>query len=93
MTFLQVEIVGWVSRDFPGWVEVRFTDAHGAVHVFHEKAPVVGVDHAPSDGEIACEVISVAAAVVTITTARPWRIASVDHQDVFDVHRAQLREP
>lgn len=100
---LKVTIVRWVSDDFPGFVECRVRDAHGAMHVFHEKVPVVtrlnltGESPLPRDTAIACEVVRSRTSesggrIITIDVEHPWGLETLDGLTVLDVAAEQLLE-
>ena len=54
-------VTRWVDDAFPGWVEVRFTDADGNVVVLTDKVPVFGLDARdialPCAVELSCVVL------------------------------------
>ncbi len=88
---LRCEITRWVSEDpQPGVVEARFVDAAGSTWVFHEKTAMfpnwdaLGPDaDYPLASAIAARVLAVAtgadgSTLITVTTAWPWHISSVD---------------
>lgn len=94
MPAFAVQIVRFVDDSFPGFVECEFIDAKGRVHRIIEKEPVVSAqvlraDNAfPQLGKIACEVgentrDDAGRALVTVSTARPWGIASTEGQTSF----------
>lgn len=100
---VEVDIVRFVDRDFPGWVECQLVDAFGAVHLIHEKVPVVTTDDLADDatfpvpGMIAGEVIEewqddCGRSVVKLDTTRPWAIESIDGTTTFVLHSSRLKQ-
>ncbi|SEQ16435.1 hypothetical protein SAMN05216188_102264 [Lentzea xinjiangensis] len=90
------QAVRWLDDEFPGTLEVRLTDAHGTVWSLVDKAPVF-IDPSltpevvlPVDVEVACEVVRVDGESVTVSTARPWGVATADGFDEFRVTLHQL---
>ncbi len=102
MPDIRAQAIRWISDDFPGFVECRFSDVWGITHLVHEKVPVVttlSVDARtllPVDVLLACELISVrvegACAVVTVTTEKPWAIDSTAGLSRFELAPDQLGE-
>jgi hypothetical protein len=41
---VKIEIVNFVDDHFPGFVEFHLTDAHGRVHTFVDKVPIVSLE-------------------------------------------------
>jgi hypothetical protein len=99
---LRCQIVRWVSDDFPGWVEARFTDATGKAWTLVDKVPIFTVEPLRADstlpraGMIRCVLLG----------RRPdpsgrglVRVRAIDHprndDDVeeFDVEQGQLVGP
>jgi hypothetical protein len=96
---VRITITAYVDNgSYPGWVECRLVDAYGRTWMFREKEPVVSavpLDAAsayPHVGEIACEVLGRAGGVVTVSTALPWGIESVEGVSRFDVPESALIE-
>lgn len=96
MTFVTVQIVRFVDDSNPGWVECEFADSAGRRHVFIEKAPIVtsedlsGSSVYPRPGCVRCEVLrryrdENGVELVTVTTARPDDIESIDGLSEFTV--------
>jgi hypothetical protein len=103
-TYLRAEIVGWVSDDFPGFVECRFADKSGREWIIVEKLPVLTRADLRPDGQfphpvlIACEVIArrrddAGRDIAEITTETPWGIAATDGTTGFQVNAELLQEP
>jgi hypothetical protein len=103
MVGVKASITRWVSDDQPGFVEFRFTDAHGQVRAFIEKAPVVTLEELDASSEfpracaIACTVLGRAPGcdgreIVTIDTSNPWGVGATDGMTVFEVQTDQLVE-
>ena len=93
---LAVRITAAKCFDFPGWVACEFTDAHGRVHAFVEKAPVVAESSFrldgpyPRAGVIACEILSTqrdaaGQLLVRIDMSRPLGVESSGGVSVFEV--------
>jgi len=80
------EIVRWIDDDFPGWVEARLVDAHGAVWTFHDKEPLFSRDNLtasssyPAAGTIRCQVVEEddAHGLAVIETSSPDGVTAVD---------------
>lgn len=100
-TYIRAEISRWVSDDFPGVVECRFTDRLGAEWVIVEKAPVLcdGVRSSsrfPRPILIACEVIArrkdrTGREIVDITIDAPWGISASNGTSTFELFAEQLQ--
>jgi hypothetical protein len=55
-------VTRWIDPEFPGWVQVVFTEANGNTVAVVDKLPVLGVDADdttafPFDADIDCEVL------------------------------------
>lgn len=92
---VEVEIVR-VDAAFPGWVECRLIDAHGDVHWFHEKVPIVSAAHLdaagphPARGLIRCSLIgrhrdAGGKDLIVVDTRAPDDVESRDGVTRFDV--------
>lgn len=102
MISVKVEITRLMDDAQPGWVECKLIDAYGREHRFVEKVPVVSLEDLdassayPRPGSIDCEVIERrfidGAEIVTINSAMPWAIESVDGEEVFCVRSDQLKD-
>lgn len=102
MISVKVEITRFVDDGQPGWVECKLVDAYGREHLFLEKVPVVSLEDLdgssayPLPGLIGCEVIERklidGVEIVTINSAMPWSIESVDGEEVFCVRSDQLKD-
>jgi hypothetical protein len=101
-TYIQAEIARWISDDFPGFVEWRFSDKFGKEWRGVDKAPVLTTLTVRSDSQfplpvlIACEVIatrrdSAGREIADITTKTPWGIAATDGTTVFQLYAEQLQ--
>lgn len=101
-TFVTGRAVRWVSDEpFPGWVEVRLTDAHGVAwslfdkpHVFDDEGRLRGNTAYPVEVRVACEVVgrgrlADGTEVLTVSTRLPWGIEAADGRTEFlvDVHQ------
>ena len=102
MNSVKVEITRLMDEGQPGWVECKLVDAYGREHLFVEKVPVVSSENLdassayPQPGSIDCEVIERkfigGVEIVTINSAKPWAIESVDGEEVFCVRSDQLED-
>jgi hypothetical protein len=101
MTSVSVEVTRFVDDHFPGFVECTLTDAHGQVHTFVEKAPVVSTESLvanskyPCAGVIACTVEAdftdpLGRKLARINTEHPWNIESSSGETKFVVASTQL---
>lgn len=99
---VSVEIVRYVSDDFPGFVECVLTDADGMRHSIVDKAPVFSVENLlaassyPCAGVVACEVTAewvdeTGRRLARVDTTRPWGIEATDGTTCFVVLSSQLR--
>jgi hypothetical protein len=97
---LRCEVIRRVSDDpFPGWIEVTFTDAEGHLWRIFDKPPIFGstadLDRdspLPVAVELDCEILAVDGDVVTISTLKPWDVATEDGRSEFAVFAWQLIE-
>jgi len=103
MTGVKVQVVRYVDDAFPGFVECVLVGSHGRSWTFVEKGPVVTTFYPNADspyplpGVIACEVLGrhtddAGRAVVNVTTARPWDVASTEGITTFDVFAESITE-
>ncbi|CCD85905.1 protein of unknown function [Bradyrhizobium sp. ORS 285] len=94
-------ITRWVSDDFPGWVECRFTDRFGKEWSIVDKLPVVSTDDLrrgskyPQPALIACEVVATAMDhagrdVIHVNTLVPFGIEATDGATSFELYSEQL---
>lgn len=100
MAAIMATVTRVTDSDFPGWVELQFSDAAGCQHVIVEKVPVVfagDFDEADLPMLIAlpCVVVRtrvdpVLGQVAEIDTSKPYGIESVDGRTRFEVRCAQL---
>jgi hypothetical protein len=101
MPSISVEIVRFVDEHQPGFVECRFEDAHGLVHVVVEKAPVVSTENLwsnsdyPRPGLIACTVEEeyndqAGRSLVSVNMELPWHIESSTGQTRFELLSSQV---
>ncbi|MEV0295317.1 hypothetical protein [Nocardia sp. NPDC050710] len=89
-------------------MEVRLTDMHGAEHLFIDKEPMFTPDWSlrpdtayPVRVSLGCEVLSTRVlsdgrTALTITTERPWAMASETGQTEFEVtldHIVEEQDP
>lgn len=103
MIGIRVSITRCVRDDQPGFVECEFCDAHGRLHRFIDKVPVVAtgeIDAAstyPQPGVIACCVVTrqidkSGIEMIGVDTTAPWDVESTDGATCFDVTAVQLVE-
>jgi len=101
--YIRAEIVRWISDDFPGFVECRFTDRFGREWSFVEKVPVLtkadlrSNSPFPRPGFIACQIISCGhdesgRDIVEVTTATPSGIEATDGTTRFELLMQQLTQ-
>lgn len=94
MVYIRAEIVRWISDDFPGFVECRFTDRFGKVWTIIEKVPVLttadlrSMSAFPQPVLIAGEVVAkhrddAGREVIEISTLTPWGLEAVDGTTSF----------
>lgn len=99
---IKVEIIKFVDKWQPGWVECRFTDAYGEEHRFVEKVPVIAAEYLdenssyPKRGFIGCTIANEKEVegkrVFEIDTIQPWGIESVKGECRFTVAAELLTE-
>ncbi|MFF8534391.1 hypothetical protein ACN6K9_000114 [Streptomyces sp. SAS_267] len=108
MTSLRCEATRWALDDdddfWPGWVEVRLTDANGRQWVFFDKPPIFGGGDAlspkasyPIAVTIDCAILRRTSdphgnEVITISTGGRPQATEGDRSE-FDVRPDQLMEP
>jgi hypothetical protein len=96
MPVVPVQIVQYLSDDFPGFVAAVLVDAFGNQHVFHDKAPVFACDplnpdsRLPVTGWLGCEIGEQftdddGRKLCHIDTERPWHIESTTGEHRFVV--------
>ena len=101
MPEIKIKIIRLTDTHQPGFVECLFPDAWGAVHVVHEKIPVVSCENLwvgsifPADGVIRCEIINEwiddnGRKLITVSTEKPDCIETVDGINQFDLSPCQL---
>jgi hypothetical protein len=101
MPKFEVKIMRITDEAFPGFVECKFSDAHGQEHTILEKAPVVSSDVIsarsafPLSGHVACEVSSerkdeTGRMLLQVDTARPHGIESASGQTKFELLAQQV---
>jgi hypothetical protein len=100
---IKVSIERFTDESQPGWVECRFSDAAGKVHVFEEKIPVVSLEDLdagsdyPRSGIIGCEVVGTRVTrdgreLTIVDTEQPWGIESKAGKTRFEVLPDQVIE-
>ena len=84
MAKVPIQIVRFISADFPGFVAAELRDAFGNIHTFHDKVPIflsegyLDADSLyPQPGVLACEVVNRWTAddgrlLALIDTEKPW---------------------
>lgn len=87
MPTIPITMTRFVSDDFPFWVAFQLVDAHGTVHEFVEKEPVITCDHLTPDSAypiaatVACSVLgswrdAAGVQVVKVSVDQPWGLES-----------------
>jgi hypothetical protein len=100
---IKVTIERFTDESEPGWVECRFVDAVGTIHIFEEKVPVVSDENLdatsayPRSGIIRCQVVGTRVApegqeLIIVDTVQPWGIESKAGETRFEVLREQVIE-
>lgn len=100
--YIRAKIMRWVSDDFPGVVECRFSDRFGREWTIVEKLPVLSDADLRSDSQfpqpalIACEVVArrrddAGREITDITIKTPWTIEATDGTTSFQLYAEQLR--
>ncbi|MGJ5093457.1 hypothetical protein ACQR18_15385 [Bradyrhizobium oligotrophicum] len=100
-TYIRAEITRWVSDDFPGFVECRFTDRFGTEWVMVDKSPIFTNLSLRSDSQfpqpalIACEVLAkrqddAGREIIEITIKTPWGLETTDGTTSFQLYADQL---
>lgn len=101
MKLLRITITRFIDEHQPGFVEGKFTDAHGLEHTVQEKVPVVSQEDLWTDSEyprygvIACLIEGTAEnaegqTILTINTLQPWGVETLEGLTVFDVFAHQV---
>ncbi len=100
MNTIAVTISRFIMHHQPNIVEATFVDAWGQSWTFHDKDAIFTIDDLdensvyPQPGIIACEILGYrdhdGRRIITITTARPWRVESTTGDLQFDVFPEQL---
>ena len=100
--YIRAQLTRWVSDDFPGVVECRFSDRFGREWTIIEKLPVLSNADMRSDSQfpqpvlIPCEVLArrqngAGREIADITTATPWAIEATDGTTSFQLYAEQLQ--
>jgi hypothetical protein len=103
MLGIKIVITRFINDGQPGWVECKFRDAWGKEFIVEEKVPVVTEKHLdeksayPQPGIIACMVLrervdKTGRTLVTITTDKPWGVATIEGLTEFDIEKTDLVE-
>lgn len=100
---LRCEILRWVDDEpLPGWVEARFTDAHGREWIFYDKPPLFAeydeITRAatyPVQSSIACEIVhtridEILGEIVTVSLSHG--VESAEGESTFDIRTDQVVE-
>ena len=101
MPRIPVEIVRFVDEHYPGFVECHLQDAHGHVHVFVEKVPIVTTESLrlnssyPRPGAVECTVEEeyhdhAGRPLVAVSTELPWHVESSTGQTRFELLASQV---
>lgn len=100
--YIRAEIIRWVSDDFPGVMECRFTDRFGKVWTVVEKAPVLtdadlrSTSPFPQPVLIACDFVATrrdnaGREIIEISTLTPWGVEATDGTTSFQLYAEQLQ--
>ncbi|WP_092114483.1 hypothetical protein [Bradyrhizobium erythrophlei] len=100
--YIRAQIVRWVSDDFPGIVECRFSDRFGKEWAIIEKLPILADADLRPDSQlpqpvlIACEVVArrqdeIGREIADISTLTPWAIEATDGATSFQLFAEQLQ--
>jgi hypothetical protein len=100
--YIRAQIIRWVSDDFPGFVECRFTDTLGGEWSLIEKLPVVtdadlrSTSQFPQPALVACEVLAggqdnAGRKIAEITTITPFATEATDGTTRFLLYAEQLQ--
>jgi hypothetical protein len=98
---VSIQITGFVSDDFPGFVSCDLIDAHGRVWTFVEKVPVVTAaalsrdSSYPQLGQIRCDVLressdAAGSLIFRVDTSMPDGVETTDGTHEFDVYAHQV---
>ncbi|MER5466992.1 hypothetical protein ABT010_41590 [Streptomyces sp. NPDC002668] len=100
MVALQAEAVRWVDDEFPGWVEVQFSDATGRRWSLVDKVPVFDAPEDLGPGSVYPLEVRVACVMIEAVTAEEGDVVTVSislhgvtalsGEDEFNVRRNQL---
>jgi hypothetical protein len=95
MPAIKVLIVKYISNDQPGYVECIFRDAWNKEHIVHEKVPIItdkwldADSNYPQEGVLDCKIIKEydrnGRKIISVTTATPWGIETVEGIEKFDI--------
>jgi|JI7StandDraft_1071085.scaffolds.fasta_scaffold183278_2 oligoribonuclease (3'-5' exoribonuclease) len=89
--FVEVEILGLESDDFPIWIKCKLTALDGSEHLIIEKLPVLteqelNIENLPAKLQIECTVLSIEQEQVVIDLSSPHGIQSIEGVQKFVVH-------
>ncbi len=101
MLAIKVEVTKFVSDDFPGFVECKFTDIWNDEYVIEEKVSVVSDkdldvnSEYPREGIITCEILKewvdrIGRKIVTVDIGNVYDIKTVKGSTEFDLFKNQL---
>jgi hypothetical protein len=99
MTWLRIQIVGFVDESFPGFIRCAFADADGNRHTFIEKIPVVTTENLwrdsayPHKGKVPCENVETVedgSGLARITIGVGDSTDTPGHSEQFIVRESQL---
>ncbi|HEX9997555.1 MAG TPA: hypothetical protein VGB45_10455 [Abditibacterium sp.] len=103
MIGIKAQIIRCINDEsYPIVVECCFEDAHGWIHLFHDKDVIFSSEtldentRYPLDAIVGCEIVERSdgyqGVIVRVNTEKPWGIASTQGRKIFDVMRQQLVE-
>lgn len=101
MPFVNVTIERFLEKGQPGWVETSVNDAWNKTHLFIDKSVIFSELYLdveslyPQAGVLACEVIKEwidqnGRNIVTVTTERPYDVATTEALYEIDLLEEQL---
>jgi len=99
MTYLRLDIIGFVDESFPGFIRCAFADADGNRHTFIEKIPVVTTENLwsdsvyPQQGTVPCEKVERlegGSGLARITIGVGDSLDSPGYSEQFIVRESQL---
>jgi hypothetical protein len=101
MKAIKVIITRFIDSHQPGFIECKFTDAYGQLHIVHDKVPIVTAatlnanSQYPQHGEIKCKVLkewenNIEQKIYSVTTSVPISVETIDGVTEFDLLESHL---